>query len=104
MVKAFFPIRYIDVEASAPHPPNTTYRVSKGWEHWGGENPVNVLKIQMCYGDKVSGRKAPSFPFGTKDSENVRTAIKEIQAGKGESGRGKIFKAGGKVIWEKEKD
>jgi len=85
-MKIYFPTRWLHVDASAPHPPNTTYLVSQGHEHWGGEEPWAVRKIQMVYDGKVSGRRSPSFPSGTDDFERVQTAMARIVAGEGQTG------------------
>lgn len=55
-MKTFHPIRSTFVDASAPHPANTQYRVSVGNEFF--ENvPQTVVVVQMVYNGKVEGRK-----------------------------------------------
>lgn len=66
MSKTFFPIKSYYIDASFPHPLNTKYKISYGTEMWDSI-PVEVIKIQMVYEGKVSGRKAPSFPKNTND-------------------------------------
>ena len=94
MPVAFYPTVYQDVPASQPHPPGTTYRVSVGWENWGGEKAEYVQKIQMAYDGNVTGRKVPSFPDDSDDFERVCVALEEVRKGNGKNGRGKIFPAG----------
>jgi hypothetical protein len=78
MSKIFFPSRSTMVEASPPHPGNTMYKVSKGIEHWG-DTSCEVIKIQMVYDGKVSGRRSPSFPIDqngkSKDFEKIKDVI-----------------------------
>ncbi len=88
-MKVFFPLRSIDVDASAPHPDNTKYRVSFGHEHWGDE-PCAVWKVQMVYDRQVSGRRSPSYPVGTDDFDRVLEAMRVVMSGGGTSGRGEI--------------
>ena len=71
MAKTFFPEMHEHVPASAPHPPRTYYRVSIGLEEWGLEEYVPVVKVQMVYDGKISGRKPPSYPLGTDDFVKV---------------------------------
>lgn len=90
-MKVYFPTHFIDVPASAPHPANTAYRVSRGMEHWeNGEEPHRVIKIQMVYDGSVSGRRSPSFPAGTNDARRVTEAVVQIAEGGGTSARGQI--------------
>ena len=49
--KIFAPIDSVFVPASAPHPANTQYKISIGYEKWG--TPEKVLKIQMVYKRKI---------------------------------------------------
>lgn len=81
MAKTFFPhsdkIAYI--EASAPHPENTQYKISIGSEVWGGENH-EVVKIQMVYDGTIAGRRSPSYPLGTDDLQRVITKAGELIA------------------------
>jgi len=79
MPKVFHPVHFIDVPASAPHAPNTKYRVSIGVEDWEeGETSVEVVKVQMVYDGQVSGRSSPSYPKGNGDLEKVLEALKKI--------------------------
>ena len=93
MAKVYFPIRYIDVPASAPHESDPAYRVSYGFEHWTDGSANAVYKIQMVYGGVVSGRRSPSYPAATHDDERVQDALRRIKAGQGQSGRGMISPA-----------
>lgn len=88
-MKVFFPIRWIDVDATGHHPSNTKYRVSVGHEHWD-EGPQHVLKVQMVYNGAVSGRRSPSYPTETDDWERVVDAMRALMRGEGASGRGQI--------------
>ena len=78
MAQTFFPIpdkkRYIP--ASPPHE-DAQYVVSIGTEMWGSV-PQNVIKVQMAYGGKISGRRSPSYPVGTDDYKRVNDAIIEL--------------------------
>ena len=78
MPKVYTPIDYIIVQASKPHPDKTEYKISLGYEDWGGEKPEYVLKVQMVYDGIVSGRRAPSYPVGTDDYNRVMKATEEI--------------------------
>ena len=78
MAKTFFPEMHEHVPASAPHPPRTYYRVSIGLEEWGLEEYVPVVKVQMVYDGKISGRKPPSYPLGTDDYARVHKAIEDL--------------------------
>ena len=79
MAKTFFPndkqTFYID--ASDPHPENTQYKISVGLEHWGESNH-EVIKIQMVYNGKISGRRSPSYPIGTDDFQRVQAKVNEL--------------------------
>ncbi len=77
MAKTFHPKKEQFVDASAPHPPNTKYRVALGEEEWGDEY-VPVLKVQMVYNGEISGRRSPSYPLGTDDYQRVESAINEL--------------------------
>lgn len=66
----YFPLKCSYVQASPPHPLNTQYKVSIGWEKWQDKNTL-VSKVQVVYNGKVSGRKSPSYPFGTDDYKIV---------------------------------
>lgn len=78
MAKVFHPEYSILVPASCPpHPPNTEYKVSLGTENWGDSNH-RVIKVQMVYDGKVSGRRSPSYPYGTDDYIRVHEAVKEL--------------------------
>lgn len=94
MSKVYFPISYLDVPASDPHPADTHYRVSKGVEHWGDGEPRYVYKVQMVYKGVVAGRKSPSYPEHGDDFENVLEAMKEIKKGKGKRARGQMSAVG----------
>jgi hypothetical protein len=76
-MKTFHPFVSSDVDASSPHPPNTTYRISLGIEYWEG-GPVEVSKIQMVYDGVVSGRRSPSYPAGTDDFERVTLELRRL--------------------------
>lgn len=78
MSKIFYPARSIDVEASDPHPKGTSYRVSIGPENWGASIGI-VLKVQMAYDGKVSGRKSPSYPVDSDDWNRVCRAAEELR-------------------------
>ena len=79
MAKTFFPNdkQTIYVDASDPHPKNTKYKISIGLEHWGETNH-EVVKIQMVYDGKISGRRSPSYPIGTDDFQRVMTKVNEL--------------------------
>ena len=77
MSKTFFPRLYKLVPASEPHPPNTHYKVSLGFEDWQGSH-IEVVKVQMMYDGVVSGRRSPSYPIGTDDYTRVTKVIKEL--------------------------
>ena len=82
MTKVFTPIDSVYVDASKPHPQNTQYKISIGYEDWSGPNPVQVLKHQIVYDGKISGRRSPSYPLGlncgTGDYWKVRAATDEL--------------------------
>ena len=82
MPKVFTAIDSVFVDASAPpHPPNTQYKISIGYEDWGTPNPVKVLKIQMVYGGKIAGRRSPSYPMdgnSEHDYLKVRKATDDL--------------------------
>ncbi|MGR5061125.1 hypothetical protein ACPV3O_22980 [Vibrio rotiferianus] len=81
MAKTFFPhadkVAYVD--ASAPHPENTQYKISIGTEVWDDENH-EVVKIQMVYDGAIAGRRSPSYPLGTDDYQRVNTKLQELVA------------------------
>lgn len=77
MTKTFFPELHKMILASPPHPANTYYKVSVGLEKWGSKY-LPVVKVQMVYNDKISGRKSPSYPLGTDDYMRVSDAINDI--------------------------
>jgi len=81
MAKTFFPHsnKVAFVDASAPHPDNTQYKISIGSEVWGGDNH-EVVKIQMVYNGTIAGRRSPSFPLGTDDFQRVTTKTDELIA------------------------
>jgi len=74
MPKIYTPIDYALVKASKPHPGNTEYKISLGYEDWGGIKPEYVIKVQMVYDGTVSGRRSPSYPVGTDDYKRVTEA------------------------------
>ncbi len=76
-MKTFHPIQSIYIEASAPHPINTEYRVSIGNEFFDNV-PQNVIVVQMVYNGKVEGRKSPAYPAGTDDFLRVSQAANEL--------------------------
>lgn len=78
MPKVYTPIDYVLVKASVPHPENTEYKISLGYEDWGGQKPEHVLKVQMVYDGVVSGRRSPSYPIGTDDYKRVTEAISKL--------------------------
>lgn len=94
MSRVYFPQFYEDVKASAPHPPETYYRVSRGVEHWGDGEPQYVYKIQMVYDGVVAGRKSPSFPDNSNDMEAVLDAMARIKKGQGKRSRGVMTAVG----------
>lgn len=79
MAQVFFPdgkVVFVDA-SSPPHPKNTRYRLAVGRERWG-ETDEKVVKIQMEYDGKISGRRAPSYPFGTDDAFRVMTEVANL--------------------------
>jgi hypothetical protein len=89
-MRTFEPDFYEDVEASPPHPPNTKYRVSIGHEYWG-ESIEEVEKVQMVYDGRVSGRRAPSYPVGSDDSQRVMEALAGLRR-KAQSGAKELIR------------
>lgn len=79
MGRTFYPRASKYVEASAPHPEGTEYKVSVGAEDWEGQYHT-VVKIQMTYNGKVAGRKSPSYPIASDDYARVASAISELLA------------------------
>ncbi|MBC8549811.1 MAG: hypothetical protein ISR69_13450 [Gammaproteobacteria bacterium] len=81
MAKTFFPNsnKVAHVDASAPHPKNTQYKISIGTEVWGDENH-EVVKIQMVYDGVIAGRRSPSYPLGTDDFQRVTSKTEELIA------------------------
>jgi hypothetical protein len=79
MAKTFFPNdkQTLYVDASNPHPKNTQYKISIGLEQWDDTNH-EVVKIQMVYNGKISGRRSPSFPTGTDDFQRVMKKVNEL--------------------------
>lgn len=77
MPKVFFPVDYVMIEASKPHPANTEYKVSFGHEDWDGKH-IPIFKVQMVYNGKVSGRRSPSYPLNSNDYERVHHAIHKL--------------------------
>ena len=80
MPRTFYPRKSKAIEASAPHPEGTAYKVSIGLEDWGDGEFKPVTKVQMSYDGVVSGRKCPSYPVGTDDQEKVHSYICELAA------------------------
>lgn len=85
---------YIDVPASEPHPTNAYYRVSKGIEHWGNEEPRDVYKIQMVYNGVVACDTSPFYPSDSRDVDKIIDALRAIQEGRGRNGRGMMTATG----------
>lgn len=80
MSEAKFKPRLVElVAASRPHPPDTYYRVAIGPENWGGGCGEEMEKVQMVYGGRVAGRKAPSYPVGSDDAERVYQALERLR-------------------------
>ncbi len=81
MAKTIFPhadkVTYVN--ASAPHPENTQYKISIGTEVWDGENH-EVVKIQMVYDGVIAGRRSPSYSLGTDDYQKVNTKLQDLVA------------------------
>lgn len=84
MAKIFFPDADKSIKVAASqfptencHPINTNYVISIGTEMWGS-TPHHVLKVQMEYDGKLSGRRSPSYPMGTDDYKRVQKAISEL--------------------------
>lgn len=88
--KVFYPTKSVDVDASSPHPKGTKYRVSIGPENWG-TSIGTVLKVQMIYNGKVSGRISPSYPLGTEDWKNVCLAVEDLQREYERTNRNRIY-------------
>lgn len=78
MAKTFFPDRgkTISIKASPPHV-DAEYVVSIGSEIWE-DGAVPVIKVQMAYKGKISGRRSPSYPVGTDDYKRVNEAIETL--------------------------
>jgi len=96
MLKVYFPISYIDVPASEPHPAGTWYRVSKGMEHWAIDEPRYVYKVQMLHSGVIAGQASPSYPEDGGDFERVIDAMRMLREGGGRNGRGMMTAAGDK--------
>lgn len=77
MAVTYYPIKSTYVDACPPHPTKTQYKVSIGFEKWGDKN-ILVSKVQMVYNGKVSGRKSPSYPLGSKDHLLVYNALNNL--------------------------
>ena len=79
MAQTYFPEadKIIKVSASNPHPQDTYYIISVGTEMWGSE-PHKVIKIQMEYDGKLSGRRSPSYPIDSDDFERVQKAVNKL--------------------------
>lgn len=79
MAKVFFPKDFILVDSnSSDHPPNTQYKVSIGAEDWNSRH-IDVIKVQMVYDGRVSGRRSPSYPIDTDDYDRVHEAVLELK-------------------------
>lgn len=77
MAQTFFPKVHTMVPASSPHPPNTEYKVSIGYERW--EYTINkVIKVQMVYDGVIAGRRNPSYPLHSDDYDKVNDAIQRL--------------------------
>lgn len=76
-MKTFHPIKSTFVDASAPHPANTQYRISVGNEFFESV-PKTVVVVQMVYNGKVEGRKSPAFPADSDDFFRVSQAANEL--------------------------
>ncbi|MGG2111906.1 hypothetical protein ABFY60_15510 [Lysinibacillus pakistanensis] len=79
MAQTFFPKKYIMVPASAPHPENTEYKVSIGYEKWD-DTMHKVIKVQMVYDGVIAGRRSPSYPLDKDDYYRVNDAIQRLHA------------------------
>ena len=88
-MKVYYPIRFVDVPASPPHPPNTFYRISFGLEHWDSTHAY-VFKVQMVYDGQVAGRKTPSFPMESQDLQAVNKALEKVRKGAGKIARSQV--------------
>ena len=77
MPKTFFPELFEKIPASPPHPPDTEYKVSVGFEDWNGKF-VPVGKVQMVYSGHVSGRRSPSFPVDSDDLDRVTRILRKL--------------------------
>ena len=66
------------VDASKTHGAGAEYYVGIGTEHWGYKD-VKVLKIQMAYHWKRSGRKAVSFPVGSDDWMRINEMVEKVK-------------------------
>lgn len=78
MSMMYYPKLSKQILASAPHPEGTEYKISIGEEDWNGTF-CTVVKVQMVYNGKISGRKSPSYPIGTDDYNKVYQAIAELE-------------------------
>lgn len=78
MGRTFYPRVSKYVEASAPHPEGTQYKISIGDEDWEGQYQ-SVVKVQMAYNGKVAGRKSPSYPVESDDVTLVAMVISELK-------------------------
>ena len=75
MARVFFPKVSKSIPASSPHPEGTEYMIAIG---------NDVIKVQMVYNGKISGRKVPSYPIGSDDAERVYKTICELIKTQGE--------------------
>lgn len=76
--RVFDPLVWGTVDASKTHGDEVEYFVAIGKEHWGKRETI-VLKIQMSYGGKRSGRKAPSFPIDSDDWNRVINMMQKVK-------------------------
>jgi hypothetical protein len=77
MAKKFYPKISTYIDASPPHPENTQYKISIGEEDWSGSYQ-KVVKVQMVYDNVISGRRSPSYPINSNDTELVFNKINEL--------------------------
>jgi len=67
------------VDASETHCEGAKYFIAIGEEVWDeNQDPQLVIKIQMMYDGKRSGRKAPSYPVASDDWKEVSKAVEEL--------------------------
>ena len=78
MAKTYFAdnSKTVTIPASPPHK-NAEYVISIGDEIWE-DGAHRVVKVQMAYDGKISGRRSPSYPVGTDDYLRVHKAIQSL--------------------------